>query len=172
MKTEDRVMAEEVIPMIDSILLSEYVLTSVGRMSHLKLQKLLYYIQALHLAYYGEPLIEDEFQAWLHGPVSRKVWDKYKSFSVLLNDLDIGMLEARKVKKQTRKILGKDQLELIDDVLKEYGDKTDYHLERLTHSEGPWMEARKGVGISEASENTISRQKMKEYYRKLIYEPK
>ncbi|SDF54480.1 alcohol dehydrogenase (NADP+)/uncharacterized zinc-type alcohol dehydrogenase-like protein [Dyadobacter soli] len=35
---------------VDSALLSEYVLQNFGDMSHLKLQKLLYYTQAYHLA--------------------------------------------------------------------------------------------------------------------------
>ena len=38
-------------------------------MTHLKLQKLCYYAQAWYLTIYGQRLFNEEFQAWLHGPV-------------------------------------------------------------------------------------------------------
>jgi uncharacterized phage-associated protein len=37
--------------------------------SNLKLQKLLYYAQGLHLALYNEPLSKGRIEAWKHGPV-------------------------------------------------------------------------------------------------------
>jgi uncharacterized phage-associated protein len=49
-------------------------------MTHLKLQKLIYFAQAWHLANTGEPLFSEEMQAWTHGPVVPSVWHKYKQF--------------------------------------------------------------------------------------------
>ena len=57
---------------IDSVILAEYILFKCGKMSHLKLQKLLYYVQAFHLAYFDSPLVDDEFEAWLHGQFQEK----------------------------------------------------------------------------------------------------
>jgi uncharacterized phage-associated protein len=37
--------------------------------SNLKLQKLLYYSQAWHLAIFDRRLFPERFQAWVHGPV-------------------------------------------------------------------------------------------------------
>ena len=37
--------------------------------THLKLQKLLYYAQAWHLAHTNAPLFNKEIKAWTHGPV-------------------------------------------------------------------------------------------------------
>lgn len=42
---------------IDSIDLANYILYKYGSMSHLKLQKLLFYCDAYHLAYFDEELI-------------------------------------------------------------------------------------------------------------------
>lgn len=39
---------------IDSIILSDYILKHYGPMSHLKLQKLLFYCDAYHLAYFDK----------------------------------------------------------------------------------------------------------------------
>lgn len=44
---------------IDSIVLSNYILKHYGDMSHLKLQKLLFYCDAYCLAYFGEELVTD-----------------------------------------------------------------------------------------------------------------
>jgi len=47
-----------------------YVANETGSyLSNLKLQKLLYYAQAWHLALYGISLFDEEFEAWIHGPV-------------------------------------------------------------------------------------------------------
>ena len=44
----------------------------------LKLQKLCYYAQAWHLAFTGEPLFEEEFQAYDHGPLNYELWKFYQ----------------------------------------------------------------------------------------------
>lgn len=145
---------------VDSIELSKYVILKMykkgEKINHLKLQKLLYYIEAWHLVYTDEPLINDNFEAWLHGPVVRKVWNFYKTFSVMFDDLPLP--------NQDMTInLTEEQEQIIDDVLDEYGEKTGYYLECLTHVEDPWIEARKN-GESEI----ISKDTMKEYYSRLI----
>ena len=144
---------------IDAIDLAKYIICKMQekgqRINHLKLQKLLYYVQAWHLVYTDEPLIKDDFEAWLHGPVNRKVWNYYKHFSIMLDDLPCEELKEIN--------LTEDQQQIIDDVLDEYGTKTGYYLECLTHVEQPWKEAR------EKGENTIiSKESMKEYYSKMI----
>jgi uncharacterized phage-associated protein len=56
-------------------------------------------------------------------------------------------------------------VEMISDVLAEYGDKSPYHLECLTHSEKPWLEARRGVADGEASSNPICKETTKRFYQ-------
>lgn len=46
--------------------------------SNLKLQKLLYYAQGIHLAVTGEILFEEDVLAWKSGPVVQEVYDMYK----------------------------------------------------------------------------------------------
>ena len=53
--------------------------SSKSDMSHKKLQKLCYYAVAWHYALYDSQLVEnDEFEAWIHGPVSLSLWHEYK----------------------------------------------------------------------------------------------
>ena len=69
---------------IDAIVLSNYILKHYGPMSHLKLQKLLYYCDAYSLAYFDNPLIEDDFEAWVHGPVCRRLIHYYIYTNIIL----------------------------------------------------------------------------------------
>jgi uncharacterized phage-associated protein len=45
----------------------------------MRLQKLLYYCQGWHLAWYGCPLFTDRLEAWEHGPVVPHVYGVFKS---------------------------------------------------------------------------------------------
>jgi uncharacterized phage-associated protein len=152
---------------IDSEILAEYVLDKYGPMSHLKLQKLLYYIQGFHLAYFEQEIIEDDFQAWMHGPVSRKIYDLVKDHSILYSDVKFA--GEYDTKANLLKYLNGEQLEFIDELLIEYSKLSGTQLERLTHSESPWLEARMGLHSSEKSENIISKEAMKAYYQEQLY---
>ena len=53
---------------------------SKGEMTHKKLQKLCYYAQAWCYALKGYRLEDTDFQAWVHGPVSPALWERFKGF--------------------------------------------------------------------------------------------
>ena len=139
-----------------------------GGMSHLKLQKLLFYCQAFHLAVFDEPLFADDFEAWMHGPVVRSVWNDCRDHSVLHNGLSLTDLGKEKAKQSFEK-LSKDQTDLIDDVLAEYEPHSAYKLECLTHSEKPWIDARAGIAHDAASKNIIPKKSIGDFYRTMIY---
>ncbi len=46
--------------------------------THLKLQKLVYYAQAWYLANFNRPLFDEDMQAWTHGPVVPSLWKEYR----------------------------------------------------------------------------------------------
>jgi uncharacterized phage-associated protein len=155
---------------VDSAVLAEYILQNYGSMSHLKLQKLVYYIEALHLAYFDKSLIDDDFQAWLHGPVSRKLYDVLKGYSVLYTEVEYNKAEGEADPTTViNESLTDDQITLITDVLNEYSKLNSYQLEALTHEEAPWIEARKGVPMGERCENIISKEIMRAYYKKELF---
>ena len=150
---------------VNSIDLAGYVLAKIKIANHLKIQKMVYYVEAWHLAIFEESIITDEFEAWVHGPVSRVLWEKLKPYSFLYKDVQLSEASAQKYIDKLEKAVSKDQSELINDVINEYGDKTAYHLENLTHNELPWVEARKGVDASEMCTNIISKKTMLKYYK-------
>ncbi|MDR3334868.1 MAG: DUF4065 domain-containing protein [Treponema sp.] len=149
--------------------LSYYILSYVPS-NQLKIQKLVYYCDAWHLVYFEQPLIEEDFEAWVHGPAIRSLWDLYKNKGNYFTKLHLNGENSDKIRTYFTRVLQKEQLELMSDVLKEYGDKSSYYLETLTHNERPWIEARRGYSQSERSEVIIPKETMKEFYRTLLIE--
>lgn len=129
-------------------------------MSHKKLQKLCYYAQAWFYTLSDEKLINDDFKAWVHGPVSPILYQHYKgsgwSKLHLSDDAKLPQLTT-------------EQEELLESVWLTYGDMTANALEVLTHDETPWKEARRGLSSFERGNKDISLSAMKSYYSS-IYE--
>jgi|SRR5580700_8585669 uncharacterized phage-associated protein len=122
--------------------------------TNLKLQKLLYYSQAWHLALHGRILFCDRIEAWVHGPVVPTVFREYREFKwAPLPDDPTFTTPPIEI------------CEHIAEVLSTYGKFDATQLEHLTHSEGPWMEARKGIPGDMASTNEITHSAMMNYYR-------
>lgn len=46
--------------------------------THLSLQKAVYFLHAEFLKEYGEPLCQGYFEAWQHGPVHPQIWSSFK----------------------------------------------------------------------------------------------
>lgn len=149
---------------VDAQLLADYILFRYGAMSHLKLQKLLFYCDAYHLAYFdGESLIPQDFEAWIHGPVCREVYNNLKEKSLLYADL--GFDNSYDPAKKISASLNSTQQELIADVLNELTQWTGFELENSTHNELPWVEARKGYGSADRCEVKISKETMTSFYK-------
>lgn len=133
--------------------------------TNLKLQKLVYYAQAWHLAMHNKPLFEEEMEAWIHGPVLPALYENYKKFSwkpIEREDLQEGSLD-RIISEFDSKARN-----LLNEVAEEYFGLTAYELERLTHNEEPWKIARAGIPEDKPSNAIISKSSMKEYYSQYI----
>ena len=53
-----------------------------ANMSNKKIQKLCYYAEAWSLAKLDQPIANNcVFEAWVHGPVNKELWDTYGEFS-------------------------------------------------------------------------------------------
>jgi uncharacterized phage-associated protein len=153
---------------IDSLHLSDYILKHYGPMSHLKLQKLLFYSDAYHLAYFGKELIEDKFEAWVHGPVSRKVYNSLRDKSILYSDLeysDTGVDVDSEFEK-----LCSDQKAMLNDILSNLSEWSGFQLEAATHQEEPWRNARTGYSPGSKCNVKISKKLTEEFYKNEINE--
>ena len=102
-----------------------------SQITHLVLQKLLYYGQGFHLALQGDPLFEEDIQAWKHGPVVPSIYQSYRGFRK--HPIARPDLEASNV----RESLAPEAREILDAVWALYGQIPAWQLSDLTHSEPP-----------------------------------
>ena len=148
---------------LNATLLADFILQHYGSMSHLKLQKLLYYVEAYHLAYFGKPVVKENFEAWVHGPVCREVYNSLRDKSLLYAEL--GFEKESNPAKIIQSELTEDQITLIHDVLSELSQWTGFELESATHKELPWIEARRGYGPADRCDVIISKDTMRDFYK-------
>lgn len=125
-------------------------------LTNLKLQKLLYYAQAWHLALFDSPIFGEDFQAWVHGPVLPSQYRRFKDYEwrpILEKMIRRPVINPRRITKH------------LSEIVEVFGSETATALELMTHREKPWLTARKGLSPTAPSTALISKQSMKEYYR-------
>ncbi len=101
-----------------------------NEMTHLKLQKLLYYAQGWALVDLGYALFHNEIRAWEHGPVVVEAYHDLKQFgknTLLPESIDAGSEE-----------LTEDEKQFLTKVYDVYGIYSAWGLRELTHEEDPW----------------------------------
>jgi uncharacterized phage-associated protein len=125
--------------------------------TNLKIQKLVYYAQAWYLAIYNEPLFDDRLEAWPHGPVQPELYRRFKRYQ--WKPIDEQPDPCPKFVDPIK--------EHLKEILDVYGDLTAHHLERLTHKEDPWKNARGDLPLDAPCTNAISHEDMKDFYRRL-----
>ena len=117
--------------------------------SNLKLQKMMYYQQGFHLAYFGTPLFDEDIVAWQYGPVVPSVYQEYKSF------------ESNSISTSKEGIsLSDDEEELFNNVYEEYNQFSAVALMKMTHEESPWK--------TTETNSVISRDKMAAFFKTQI----
>jgi uncharacterized phage-associated protein len=131
---------------------AKYIISSIP-VDNLKLQKLMFYSQAVSLVQFGKVLFSDEIQAWPYGPVVPAIYHEYKTngFSIITAELDSDF------------ILDIEEMKSVDLVLGYYGDMSGTQLINETHSEAPWIDAyKKGSG------SVIETDVIKDFYKDVL----
>ncbi len=132
----------------------------------LKLQKLAYYTQAWRLALKNERLFHGGFQAWIHGPVNRELYDRFSKTHMMYD-----LVKASDIRPEfDLEKMPKEVREHIDEVLEAYARFSGPQLESMTHDEEPWIQARGGRKASERCETEIDEALMASFYKKMLEE--
>lgn len=75
---------EDIMIMQDPLAIANYVVEYARgqhkSITNLKLQKILFYLQAAFLVEHNEPLMNTEFSRWQYGPVAQDVYYKFNSY--------------------------------------------------------------------------------------------
>lgn len=117
--------------------------------SNLKLQKLLYYVQANFLINKNKPCFVQDIVHWRHGPV---VTESYSAFRKYFNDnissnqnMDMNLIEDS-------------DRELIEHVVKAYKNMDPWDMVAKTHEENPWNDTERN--------DIITNYSIKNYFKK------
>ena len=120
-------------------------------LSHLKLQKLLYYSQGFKLAIVGPTLFDEEILAWEHGPVVREVWNEYRDHG------GGGIPAPGEVV-----VFEPTDQEVMDEVWTVFGQFSAWRLREMTHDTPPWANAQRNA--------VIPLEGMRDYFRTQVTE--
>ncbi|MGE7586489.1 Panacea domain-containing protein [Peribacillus sp. NPDC101480] len=122
---------------------------------HVKLQKLLYYSQAMNLAVKDEILFNNEIQAWENGPVVNSIFREYEH-----NDLIEDTFNKQEFDYSS--VFDGKTLNILQTVNYIYGNHTGDQLIELTHSEDPWKELEDEANMRLNPEIEVDR--IRDYY--------
>ena len=136
-----------------------YVFEKLEEVTPLMLQKLLYFIQGVYSALYGKPVFAEDCRAWIHGPVYPEVYELFRDFKYNpIDDARFALLG------ETAGVLTEEEKRVIEFVANTFGMYSGKVLERITHNEEPWKNARKGYGDSIPSSEIVPKESIMKYY--------
>lgn len=139
--------------MYDVQLIARYVINRCAQtqrpISNLKLQKILYFVQAEFLVGTGQACFDDDIEAWTYGPVVPAVYYEYKIFGST-NIPDQGNDGFASISEND-----KDRLNAIIDAAAKYSASS---LVEITHRQSPWKQAYGRM------DNVIKQSEIKEYF--------
>lgn len=117
--------------------------------SNLKLQKLVYYAQGLHIALKGTPLFKENIEAWEYGPVVPELYSAYKSYGAGGIPPD-DLFNPESIDSDTR--------EYLDEVYSVFGQFSAVRLIDISHTDQCWKDAYpNGIIKHKAMETTLKK---------------
>lgn len=142
------------------LLVLAYLFQSTKEITPLALQKMLYFIQGIHMLLFEEEVFREDCQAWAHGPVYKEVYDVFRDFQY--NPIE----DARFSKFGNRmNELSEHEKKVIDLVAESFGSYDGKALEQVTHKEAPWKEARAGCPSEQRSNEVITKASIRAYFQ-------
>lgn len=158
---------------MDTLLLSEYTCLVIGEgymysalevanfivkysndknmpISNLKLQKLMYFVQAEFLVETGKPCFSEEIEAWDFGPVVPVVYRKYRVY---------GSANIPYFSMSLFSIISSTDRERIIEMIKQCARYSASKLVEITHNQTPWIES-----YSPYHNNIIPKDKIRAFF--------
>lgn len=132
-------------------------------LTHLKLQKLLYFAQGICLSITGEPLFTEDIEAWGHGPVVKKIFNKFSSKGREEITIDDSLSDIKVIRNIEADSCARDVLNMTYENFAIY---TAWQLRNMTHKKNsPW-----DISYVPNKNKVIPQKLIKEYFDKEIME--
>ena len=135
---------------------AKYILSELGEMSTMKLQKLCYYswveglISPEHVA-----IFPNKVDAWANGPVCRDLWNLHKGMFYMNKSL---------IPNDKLSVLPLQYKTFINAALDKYAGMDAVALSAKTHTEKPWIDAIQNVNSPKNSSKVITKTAVINYY--------
>ena len=147
------------------LLTISYIFKKAEEVTPLALQKMLYFIQGIYMVLFDIELFSEECEAWVHGPVFKDVYTVFKTFKYNpIDDTRFAMFQNRFYE------LSENEKMVIDLVVESFGMYSAKALERITHGESPWRDARANCLLGESSNEIITKDAIKKYFTEVAKE--
>ena len=125
-------------------------------LTHLKVQKLLYYSEAWCQLLLNRELFSEDIEAWAHGPVVREAFNEFKTSNWEPLYITGDLVD-----------FDEDVEDVLEQVLGAYGDVSAKTLEHMTHQDQPWKDARGSLAPEAVRcSNVIAKEKIKKHFLK------
>lgn len=138
---------------IDTVI--QYLLSQCEDITPLALQKALYYIQGFYYAFYNAFLFPEDCQAWVHGPVYKDIYFRYK---------DYRFDPIEKTDTFDTSVFSSGEKAIYDSVINNICCYSGKVLERFTHNESPWLITRGNLSITVPSDRIIEKALIGDYF--------
>lgn len=142
--------------MYKAITIAKYIIKRCNEnsiiISNLKLQKILYFIQAEFLVVTDSPCFQETIEAWDFGPVVPEVYYEYRMYgsaSIPCEDYNEQFM------------INPNDIEMINGIIDECAQFSAYQLVNITHKQDPWINAYRSW-----RKMPISNESIKEFFKK------
>ncbi|NWN45520.1 Panacea domain-containing protein [Candidatus Phytoplasma pruni] len=136
--------------------IANYIIeNNICPITKMKMNKMIYYAHAKSLVEYNEPLVTEEMQAWIYGPV-------FPTLTKVLKKFTYQPIPINTIKQGNSNKLTAQQKAILDTIIQKYGDKKASFLSHQTHDELPWLNAYDEH--KPWSENVINDEDIKTYF--------
>ena len=132
-----------------------YLLNECEDITPLALQKALYYIQGFYFAFYKTFLFTEDCQAWVHGPVYKSIYFRYK---------DYHCDPIKNKDKFDTSGFSSGEKAIYDSVINHICCYSGRILEQFTHNELPWLITRAELPMTAPSDRVIEKSLIGEYF--------
>ncbi len=134
----------------------QYLLNQCEDITPLALQKALYYIQGFHYAFFDAFPFTEDCQAWVHGPVYRSIYLRYRDYRFdpigKKPDFDPSFFTP-------------EEKAICDSVIHNICCYSGKVLEHFTHKEDPWIITRGDLPPAASSTRVIDRDVIGAYFK-------
>ena len=140
--------------------ITTYILKNINDITPLALQKLLYFIQGFSKYFIGYTIFNDKCEAWVNGPVYREIYDiySYYQYNIIKEENNYNYTS----------ILTDNEIELINEIIKDFGCYSGDILMYMTHLTDPWIKSRTNLYPNDKSNKKIDINLINKYFEETI----